>query len=226
VKHFTLVSVRDSGSAGELREVGMDCRIVPDLSLYTPAGEPGTARGSDVGFVDSVDRFTALDIDRLCMERGGHTLSIFYLEQGVSGYLGFIRQGVAKSDLRSPATLAQLVRMRHRIYRGSTEDTEAFLHQLSGLRLLVSGRFHACTLALLVDTPFVALTSNTRKIESLIRDAGLEKWRCAADVASIDIDAAVRQGWSAAERESIADYVASSRDSAERLFREMRALLQ
>jgi polysaccharide pyruvyl transferase WcaK-like protein len=115
--------------------------------------------------------------------------------------------------------------MRHKIHSNSTEDTLRFLEQLSRLRLLVSGRFHACTLALITDTPFVAMASNTKKIESFIKDVGLESWRSEIELRPGDIHEAMERGWSGQERESISEYLAHARQSTETLFRDLRALL-
>ena len=43
--------------------------------------------------------------------------------------------------------------------------------------LLVTGRFHAVCMAILTKTPFVAVTSNSWKIEALLADIGLDPAR-------------------------------------------------
>lgn len=226
VRHFSLVSMRDSTSSEELSLAGVRSRVVPDLSLYLETDSLGNDKTlSRIGYVDCVNRFTALEIDEICRAMKGRSLSILYSEPGLFGYLMFIRQVIAQADLSSPATLSRLVMMRHRIWRASTQDTSQFLQRLSRVKLLVSGRFHACTLALLTETPFVSMASNTQKITSLIKDAGLAEWRGQIGLQQDELLAALERGWSARECEAIADYVASTRTLADQLFRDMRELV-
>jgi len=92
------------------------------------------------------------------------------------------------------------------------------------LRLLVSGRFHACTLALLARTPFVAVPSNSHKIEALVEDAGLAAWRVAPSPDAIDVAAAADAGWSPAEADAIEAYLADGRARTDALFAELGRL--
>ena len=52
---------------------------------------------------------------------------------------------------------------------------EGFKSVLSGSSYLITGRYHAACLALLHRIPFVGITSNTNKLESLCSDFGLPK---------------------------------------------------
>jgi hypothetical protein len=45
-----------------------------------------------------------------------------------------------------------------------------FLHDVNRSRWVLTGRFHAVTLCIATRTPFLALSSNTRKIEALLLD--------------------------------------------------------
>jgi polysaccharide pyruvyl transferase WcaK-like protein len=101
-----------------------------------------------------------------------------------------------------------------------------FLNQISRLRLLVSGRFHACTLAISAGTPFVAISSNTRKIASLVEDAGLDSWRIGVPFEPLAISAAAEHGWSRCERSNISDYLTRTRQAVETLIGDLRSLAQ
>ena len=224
---FALVSLRDSRSAAEVRDAGIDCRVVPDLSLYRRE-TPTEPRGRDgIGFTDNVERLRAVELDRCRRDAGGEPVSILYGDRGTSGYLRFLRAGVGlREDLAAPGRLAKLVRLRHRLWRAATPDTGAFIDRLARLRLLVSGRFHACTLALGVGTPFVAVASNTGKIAALIEDAGLDDWRLRVPLEAAAIQTAAERGWSGVERRNISDYLARTREAVDGLFRDLRGLAQ
>jgi len=224
-RDFVLVSARDRRSAEELRAHGVDCRVVPDLSLYEPIAVPAASAASGLpAFTDSVDRFAAIALERCRREVGGTTLSIMFPDAGIGGYLKFLRAGFAARDVARPAAFMRIVRMRHRLWRAASPRTAEFIAQLARASLLVSGRFHACTLALLTRTPFVALPSNTGKIAQLVADAGLDGWRNQAELTPRFMAEASRRGWSAREEASIADYVATMRLAAQSLFRDVRAL--
>jgi len=223
--HFSLVSVRDSASAQAVRAGGTSCRVVPDLSLYAPT-PPGAALEARqrIGFTDSVDRFKAIALEECRRQVRGETVSIIFPPPGTAGYLRFVRQGFAARDAMSPRVLLRIVRLRHRLCRNSFARTDSFLSALARYRLLVSGRFHACTLALLTSTPFLSVPSNTSKIATLVVDADLASWRATTRIDSRSIAEASAAGWSAQEREAIESHLAAARAGAERLFRDIRTL--
>lgn len=225
LEDFDLLSMRDAASARAVRAGGLSCRVVPDLSLYGPA-PAGSQRGSGerLGFTDSVDRFKAVELDACRRRMGGDFVSIVFPAPGPLGHLRFVRQGFGVRDVRTPATLLRISAMRHRLARSSFRETERFLASLAGYRLLVSGRFHVCTLALITGTPFIAVPSNTGKIAALIADAGLQPWRASASLDERGIGEAHAAGWTAQEREAIASHVYAARAGAEKLFRDMRSL--
>lgn len=220
---FALLSFRDRQSAAVMR--GRPCRVVPDLSMYPVGNVPTPSRSNGIGFTDSVDRFKALALDNCQKISGGQTISIIYSDEGAVGYFRFLRAGVSLRSDVSPRVLGRILRMRHRLWRAGSADTEAFLARLTALKLLVSGRFHACTLALVTETPFVAISSNTGKIDGLIADAGIESWRGDISLETASIHAAASRGWSSIERQALREYRFAAQVQAEALFRDMRALV-
>lgn len=221
---FALLSARDSHSAGLMRASGQPVSVVPDLSLYGAARSKARPRHG-IGFGDNVDRLRAVELDSVRRACGGETVAITFARPGPAGYLRFLRGGLSlRQDWSSPRRLLALLRLRHRLWQAATPDAEEFLDRLSRLALLVSGRFHACTLALAADTPFVAIASNTHKIASLVADAGLAKWRHLDTVDPRIVVEAAAAGWNAEEQESRKDYLADASRKAERLFADLAKL--
>lgn len=64
-------------------------------------------------------------------------------------------------------------------------DYQKFLHELYGSELLVTGRFHAVTMALATQTPFIAISSNTHKIKSTVQDALGSTLRVKSDIEAV-----------------------------------------
>jgi hypothetical protein len=175
LEDFALVAVRDSASAA--RDPGRRPRLpgVPDLSLYGPAQAPAAAARERIVFTDSVDPLQVGGAGTLPPPGGRrHAVHRLSAARRRPANLRFLRQGFAARDALSPARLMRIVQLRHRLCRTSFTRTEPFLSALARYRLLVSGRFHACTLALITGTPFISLPSNTGKIAALVADMA---WR-------------------------------------------------
>jgi polysaccharide pyruvyl transferase WcaK-like protein len=222
-RDFALVAVRDSASAAPLRAAGVACRIVADLSLDGAApGLAQTRHGVLVG--DSVDRRVAARLDRLRRQLGARSAPILARAPGLAGAFRHLRGGGAREDLARPLALAAQLRGRAVQLGAMAPTPAALLDRLARAELLVSGRFHGCTLALVARTPFVAVPSNTSKIEALVADCGLDPRRVAAALAPESVEQARRAGWSPAERDAVEAYLDRARADAARLFDDVRAL--
>lgn len=226
--HFDLLAARDSRSAERMALSGAQVRVVPDLSLWhvtnQDSGEAMCPRAG-IGFTDNVDRFKALELARLRRACKGMPLSICYSNNRLSSWAQFLRDGVAiRQDPIHPVRLAALLRARHELWRRSSTDTGAFIAQVAHLDLLVSGRFHACTLALANGTPVIAHSSNTGKIAALFHDAGIEEWRSVVNLDPGAVSDACVRGWSASERDNLRGYLASATQATEVLFSDLSDL--
>jgi hypothetical protein len=100
-----------------------------------------------------------------------------------------------------------------------------FTERIAGLRLLVTGRFHALILAFATGTPVLAVGSNSHKIEATLRDAGLEPFRMTApevvDRAYVERACA----WHGDEKARLEAFVAEGRSKIADLFRRIRGLV-
>lgn len=223
LSEFSLVAVRDHGSASEIRRLGGDCRVVPDLSLYLPWASDDSRR-SGMAFTDNVDREATLRLDAARRAMGASWLPIQQSARGIAERVAFVRNGVARADLRKPHLAWGMIRVRSLLSAARLASPGQFLQELSRLQLLVTGRFHACTLAMLARTPFVSLPSNTGKIQALVQDAGLSSWRCASDLSPSSLAEAMHTGWEANEQASLEDYIEAGRRAADALMHDIRCL--
>lgn len=222
LRDFAMVAARDHLSAEQMRVSG--CRVVPDLSLYLSGEGPALVRGG-VGFTDSVIRPVALGLERLRKQCGGKVNSIQHVGSGALATYRFFRSYVGLADLRQPGFLMGMLMLRHQQYRAQVPTAQDYLRQLAGLELLVSGRFHACTLSLVMGTPFVAIDSNSHKIRALVSDAGLGAWRVASALSPTLVAEARTAGWDVTERQHLNDYLPHARAAADALFRDIAGLL-
>ncbi len=155
LRAFDTIHVRESESLSYLESHNIEAHVVPDLSLGLKSPPSAVAR-SGIVITDSVLKETAQALQRFA--------------SCVDGY-----------HERMKPRLSRLDKMRDRMtktLRGSPETRRwrarssplAFAERLSQSSLVVTGRFHSVLLAILTETPFVALPSNTRKIEAVLID--------------------------------------------------------
>lgn len=222
LESFEIVSFRDSFSAQQSQLPADRWRVVPDLSLTTPAD--AAERTNRIEFTDSVDRRVALQLDRLRASMHGGTLSILYSGCGPFGPLQFVRNGIARQDVLRPAALANHLQVRARLLRNSSSQLDWFKSRLSSASLLVTGRFHAASLALATNTPFVAAPSNTRKIQSLVQDAGIDPGRVPDTLDQRAIHHFAHTGWGPTEQDAAEYFVESAKRGATNLFDDIAEL--
>jgi hypothetical protein len=232
LRNFDFISARDTRSAVRMRASGEVVRVVPDLSIWAARDEGFRPLRCNrdirkLGVTDNVDRFKSLFLEKLRHMNSGQSVSIGYAAKGTKGRLSFIRDGISiREDFSNPYRLVALLKMRNRLWKSSQEDLHRFIQEISGFSLLVSGRFHACTLALSVGTPIIALPSNTDKIAALFEDAGLDSWRYESVIDSDHIQRAKEAQWSDAEYQSLCAYLESASVLTEEMFSDLAKLMR
>lgn len=169
VAGFDSLACRDSRSAEILsRQSGRDVGWLCDLSLHEPApAAEAPRRGLLVS--DSFSVTTSLALMRHAGRSGAEYVPVTArlprrlekrarLNRGLARLLPFLVQAPA-----DPSPVA---------------DVDAFLARLAGAEAMITGRFHVSCMAILTRTPFVAIASNTWKIEALLKDFELDPRRC------------------------------------------------
>ena len=173
---LALISPRDSWSAAALSELtGQSISHLPDLSMaegFHPAADTAVRECLTIG--ESVLKETARDLVAF-VDR--HPESIF---------LPLIRTLHAPRPNRPwpfrqmrqayASARSYLFRIQRKNSVFSRDEFE-FASNLTRSYLHISGRFHAICFAVTTKTPFLALASNAWKIEALVEDLGIEKWR-------------------------------------------------
>jgi polysaccharide pyruvyl transferase WcaK-like protein len=71
--------------------------------------------------------------------------------------------------------LPDAVPPRYKALCHSTDDTPELIAQIASARAICTGRYHALCFALQQNTPFIAVPSNSGKIEALLMDVGLPR---------------------------------------------------
>lgn len=190
---FLLRFVRESRSEAQFASQGLSARTVPDLTLgwnYQPT-KPAPERQGTV-YTDAVGMPATDLLYRLFREDPAPARYVTMTPPpGHRGdYSDFSSERLTPPFDETFATTVRL-RLRHwikrtllirgkaknmvRSARGHLEmlPLDEFMATLESAQLVVSGRFHGICLCLLTGTPFLALTSNSHKVEGMLEDAGL-----------------------------------------------------
>lgn len=172
---FDAIFVRETETAGFLRQHGLDARLATDLTFCLPmraTGSPQLRRGQI--FFDSVVPTTTIQLAELA-QKLGQPLYVMK-KDALSGSIRMVSEARLSEVARHEGRIATLLESGPPC--ASVTEFRAMVAAAEGV---TTGRFHAMCYAILERTPFVAFGSNTRKIESLVADIGLDRNRVLTD---------------------------------------------
>ncbi|MFT6915426.1 MAG: polysaccharide pyruvyl transferase WcaK-like protein [Motiliproteus sp.] len=180
LRQFDLVCVRESLSQRVINDLGVQAEIVPDLTLlladkYRSSG----ADRSGVGITDS----PMIDISQAnysaALSRNYLFLPVLrsYRREGELSLVELVRHGKFLLSIQGRKT--PKVSLSDEAYldlrnRYIKTTINSYLEALAGLELLLTSRFHSLCFAFVTETPFLAVGGNSHKVESLLKDVGLE----------------------------------------------------
>lgn len=204
---YDAVFVREARSRRYLASHGIDAAVTPDLSLGVPSGASSERR--NVLVTDSVVREA--------------TTALRDFANSIEGSSASMRLRPTRWQRRlSRAATVLGHRKPGRARYVPTRDPGEFIARLRRSRAVVAGRFHAVTLCLHTDTPFLAIRSNTSKIEATLEDALGDTTRL-VDIDSLRGDEARTRlttgiGFSKGELEALVAYRARAARDREHMF--------
>lgn len=221
LRKFTKIYVREHKSFNLLKDNGINGIVVPDLSFTcTGVGNAKKTR-SGVLITDSVIPSLTEALISFSPNYGTYCpvkvnpKDSQSLPQRIKSKINK-RLGVTKWN--SPSKL----------YTQKT-DYQKFLHELYGSELLVTGRFHAVTMALATQTPFIAISSNTHKIKSTVQDALGSTLRVKSDIEAVSSalaeDFSEFATYSTAERAALDRYNTKAKKLVDDMFKTISEML-
>ncbi|MFT5064800.1 MAG: hypothetical protein ACJAXK_001409 [Yoonia sp.] len=199
VQDADILSCRDSRSmaALSLATGRKDVRFIGDLSMSEPLPTATVPRDGIV-FGDSVHAAITARLAELC-----NTIPNAEIVP-VTSSLKFISphlKGLRKTARTVYAGLKQRRYLSKNASARFLNNQDDYVTMLNTKALCVTGRFHAVCLAIATQTPFVAVNSNSWKIEALIEDIGLSKDRCVG-LGSLNLDLFDPSRWALSATES------------------------
>jgi polysaccharide pyruvyl transferase WcaK-like protein len=222
VRLVDLVVVRDRRSQRALGDLGIEVELCPDLSLSHVWTHARWKRDpARLAFGDSVFRSVA----RALLEAyRDHPEPRIYLpirarrRHERSDQRLTVRQRLDNARHYLRAQL-QSVRDPNRLM---VETVEEYTSHLAQCGLHLTGRYHAVCLSIATGTPFIAVTSNSQKIEALIDDIGLDPRRASTSVREA-LNRSVRD-FSASEKAKIAAWLDLARRRSDEVLDRVAAL--
>lgn len=174
VQHFAHVFVRESLSQAELRAVGIESDVVPDVT-FSHADLPQSER-SGVLVTDSSSPKAAAKLNAFYERTDGAEMASLFKPFLVPRALRKLAVRMLKK--RTPKfwrlEQKQMEKAHDLPFQGAPLDRlDVLIKRISGANLIVTGRFHMVCLAMLAHTPFIALEGNSHKIEGMLLDAKL-----------------------------------------------------
>lgn len=197
------IYTRDTRSARELAGCHPHVEMVPDLSfaLSTVSLQTSWCEGGRPLVVDSVYRDRALNLAEYARRR-----NLQFKHMGIA----YPHKTVLKHVVR-PAYVGRLLS----------------LSDIARAEYIITGRFHAITLACCFGVPFISVPSNSHKIEALLEDMGLgeETYLCQPDrINEIDVHVEkVRAAWLDGDGLNVEAFVKESDRKIKRMFQSIRA---
>lgn len=227
VRGFDLVQARYSNSARELSKIREDrTPWFGDMSLYKasiPTDQP--RKGFFIG--DSVSSSASVLLSALARKMSGVESGV-RLVPVVSEKFGRTTHKKISGKIKKLIGEARLKRALQGTITPEYMDCESdYLDQLSRSSLSVTGRFHSVCISLVTKTPFLALASNSHKIEALVSDVGLNPSRVVAR-SELNVHHVLNRDWSYSKTElaNIEKFLSCTRNSVEELFGNISKLTQ
>ncbi len=212
LKYYRSVYVRDQASLAELHRYGCHGKWVPDLTFYGASDHSEKATpAKKVCVTDNTLRPMAKRLKRYARKKGFTyvTMSLAHPRN--------------KPFWKSPRTFLKntwnwFFRDRHR-----SSQPQAYIDFLQQFELVITGRFHTVTMCLKHRIPFIAIASNTPKIEHLLEDVFGDKGR-SVSIEDIESDRFPEScDFSTAELEKISEFLADTQRKIDSLFASINA---
>ncbi|UWU16826.1 polysaccharide pyruvyl transferase family protein (plasmid) [Rhizobium sullae] len=237
--HFAMRFFREPNSAMNAQAAGLECAVVPDLTLSSDFLEPykGALRIGNIIVTDNANReFGRPTLAHAIGQRGIQFMRMDvsdtknrFVPSDLEPLVAVLPEGERRTTQRvSVMTLVarsafrphMFARMRMKKQLDHPLSAEDLLQAISGARAVVAGRFHAACLSLVAGTPFVAMPSNTAKTQGMLRAAGLEKFYVQTPKEAFERIST----WEQADFDCGRSYVLKARVAAENMFAQLASL--
>lgn len=165
IRNFKDVYVRETSSKSYLESHGISSTFVPDLSFGSLPDYVPYPERDGILLTDSVFPDISQSLRNLSNDMGHQFLSMSYRNTRSKNLFSRVYKKIISKFSKNRSTPAGFYSCPRSVF-----EHYQWLQMLLEKSFIVTGRFHTVTLCILTETPFVAVPSNTSKIESLLLD--------------------------------------------------------
>ncbi|MBW6511801.1 MAG: polysaccharide pyruvyl transferase family protein [Desulfuromonadaceae bacterium] len=229
-RSFNRIYVRESRSQAELACNGVKSTVVPDLTFMSPCDGDATVQRSGLAVTDSVYADLSEQLYRFTLDNKQVEFLPLLAPYRIREWsVKAVRKAVSYKlyglfgQLLEPFGGVRQHYISMRYVRCSVSD---FIQAVSHCKLLVNARFHGLCFALQTKTPFLALSSNSHKVEALLEDVGvgLDRFVSEATISLEDCRERAETGFSLKEVDAIEKYNLEAKSKIANMFSEIASI--
>lgn len=197
LKNFDLIFVRESSSLEVMKSIGIDSGFAPDLTMLLSESfiENKLSIRQGIGITDSPVIHESINNIKSSYKYGWEFLPVLRSNR-LEGELSFketlrhVKFFITKK--RKSTHVDGISEAKYLEIRNSyiNPTIKGYLEKLASKELLLTSRFHSLCFTLVTETPFVAISGNSHKVEGILHDLGLMNRLVQAKIFSENINAA------------------------------------
>ena len=222
VRKFDSVYVRENYSKRELKKIDIKSEVIPDLSFYW-IGKTTKSRSNKIGITDSVAN---MGLNKLLFSKA-RMMDAKYLpilthpfpvsKRSLKGWLIFLRYLLGYLTYWSIRLFNDITIERKQKYY-FTSSSLRYMSKVASCAGLLTGRYHGLCFAIITNTPFLVMSSNSHKIEGLLADIGIGLDRLISK-SDLELENKIKiPEFSKKELDQILDYSSHAKTRIERMF--------
>lgn len=225
VSKFTKVYVRETFSKKELAKDKVESVVVPDMTFYKLKKDYPERRKKEIYITDSHDIKKSEQLYNIAEKNQIIFLPVIAPFIKYSSLNGFIK----KFKYKFFNIFGNFIKLKYKYKRFTfVKNEDDLLENLKNSSLLISARFHAICLSLHFSVPFVAISSNTFKIESLLNDINLGDKRIInfEDLKDFEKIKSTYNNFEKDEIIKINEYIVNANQKIELMFDEINSIIE
>lgn len=226
MRYYDLIFVRETLSKNELKKYNIESIVVPDMTFYSKFDMLQKINSSRIGVTDSVYIELSQKLYNLSLKEKYEFLPALtnpkFKINSLKNFLRFVKFNVFKTIKFILFKIGyklnyQSIRMFYYI-----NGYERYIQHIANLNFLIVARYHSLCFALKTLTPFIALKSNSYKIEGMLEDIGIGQKRIIEEDDIFKIDITI---FTSEEELKILEYVNIAPIKIENMFKKIKKIL-